>query len=532
MTHGPALLALLIAIVGAHFSAPGDEPAQPKPQPPANRRNFVACPIIRDTATQPCWLAEHEGELYYLGSQGSSASAFYPPQLGHEALIEGTVVDGPRVCGGILLAPVSVSVIAELNPACNTVLPAEAALTPARSPIAPTPKFPDTARAFVVQYDFDSDYITLHTSRVILEAARVAKAVNPPRIEVRGQRGATLLSNGRLLTEKTQMGEVRARKMGENLAGLGVPADRIYLTWQDEPDVPNGVTDPQQRRVTISLVSSQSAPAPCDRACLVGMADRYLAALSAGTPTSLPLAATVKSTENGVRVATGDGLWKAKPTVVTRRDVFVDAHNGQVAVWAVLDEAGAPVLLSARLKVEAHRVTEIETVVARKGSHALFSPDPFKTRTPIFDQVLEPAQRSSRERLIAIANGYFDGIEKHDSKLVSSANVCDRFENGVQMTNRGGVISPRACATAVDRLTHIKGVPDRRYDVVDEERGVVMSMVLFDIPADAGATPPRDARMLLLAEVFKIAGGEIQRIETVMHNLAYGHGSGWAADAK
>ena len=35
--------------------------------------------------------------------------------------------------------------------------------------------------------------------------------------------------------------------------------------------------------------------------------------------------------------------------------------------------------------------------------------------------------------------------------------------------------------------------------------------------------------MLLLAELFKIAGGEIQRIETVMHNLPYGSGSGWAA---
>jgi hypothetical protein len=82
----------------------------------------------------------------------------------------------------------------------------------------------------------------------------------------------------------------------------------------------------------------------------------------------------------------------------------------------------------------------------------------------------------------------------------------------------------------VDRLLHIKGVPDRRYDIVDEERGVVLSMVLFDIPADATARPPREARMLLLAEVFKIVSGEITRIETVMHNLAYGHRSVWARD--
>lgn len=57
----------------------------------------------------------------------------------------------------------------------------------------------------------------------------------------------------------------------------------------------------------------------------------------------------------------------------------------------------------------------------------------------------------------------------------------------------------------------------------------MLSMVVFDIPADPAVTPPREGRMLLLAELFKIAGGEIQRIETVMHNLAYGSRSGWTA---
>ena len=52
------------------------------------RRQFVACPIVRDTKTQPCWLAEYEGELYYLGQQSGVANDFYPPQLGHLALVE------------------------------------------------------------------------------------------------------------------------------------------------------------------------------------------------------------------------------------------------------------------------------------------------------------------------------------------------------------------------------------------------------------------------------------------------------------
>jgi len=38
------------------------------------------------------------------------ANDFYPPQLGHLALVEGVVGQG-RVCGGIPLQPVKVSVL-------------------------------------------------------------------------------------------------------------------------------------------------------------------------------------------------------------------------------------------------------------------------------------------------------------------------------------------------------------------------------------------------------------------------------------
>jgi hypothetical protein len=492
---------------------------------PTDRRHFVACPVVRDTSTQPCWLAEYEGEWYYLGAQGSSASAFYPPQLGHLALVEGTVTNGPRVCGGVQLSPVRVSVLPELNPACNTVLPAEAGFTPARSPLAPAPKFPDTAREFAIPFDFDSTYLTLHTTRIVEEAARVAKASGAAAIVVHARRGATLLSNGQLMTEGPRIAEARAVRMAENLAGLGIPADRVRVSWQREPDPADGIADPDSRRVTITLTQAAAA---CDRACLLAIADQFVNSLAKRDPAGLPFAPSVKVTENGVAMKIGDGLWKLGARSMNRRDAFADVTNGQVAVWAVLDDGGGPALLSVRLKVQNRRIQEVESVVARKGSHALFSPDAFAALPSAYQEVLEPVRRSTRARLVAIADGYFEGIAKHDSALVASAADCNRFENGVRMTNRPGApATPRACATAVDRLTHIKAVPDRRYNLVDEERGVVLSMVMFDIPADAAATPPREGRMLLLAEVFKIAGGEIERIETVMHNLPYGTRSVW-----
>jgi hypothetical protein len=205
--------------------------------------------------------------------------------------------------------------------------------------MAPAPKFSDSTREFTIPYDFDSDYLTLHTTRIVLEAARVAKAVNAGRIEVHGQRAATLLSNGRTIVEEARIGERRAAKMGENLIGLGLPSDRVYVTWQREADAPDGVADPERRRVIITLSGSRSgsasggqvnAPsrastrAACDRGCLVEFADQYLKALASGDPNALPLAAGVTFTENGARLPIGDGLWKTRPRMVTRRDVFAD----------------------------------------------------------------------------------------------------------------------------------------------------------------------------------------------------------------
>ena len=288
---------------------------------------------------------------------------------------------------------------------------------------------------------------------------------------MRGQRGATLLSNGRMLTERARIGEVRATKMGENLVGLGVPADRVHVTWQREPDAPDGVNDPERRRVTITLDLTGSRPPPgagCDRACLVGIAEQYLKALTARDPSSLPLAATVKFTENGTRLAIGDGLWKIKATLATRRDVFADATSGQVALWAVLDEGGAPVLLSARLKVEDRRITRSRrSWRARAATHCSHRSLCGRCRRSS-SRCSTPDQRTPRDRMIAIADGYFDGIDKHDSKLVSSADRLQSLrERRADDESAGAAPTPRACATAVDRLTHIKGVPDRRYDVVD-----------------------------------------------------------------
>jgi outer membrane protein OmpA-like peptidoglycan-associated protein len=241
----------------------------PQGRPSADLRNFVACPIVRDTKTVPCWLAEYEGETYFLGVQQGSDAAFYPPQLGHSVLVEGKIAGRERVCGGIPLEPMSASVIAELNPACRTVLPQEdgidapPALRPAGPDIAPRPLTsavpeppitpPYEPKTYALLFDFDSDFLRVQRTALVQQAGRYAKTIDARTVEVRGERSATLLSNGQTLSERQDLAEIRARKVGAFLVGLGIPEDRVKVTWSDAVAKPDGVSAPAHRRVTIRV---------------------------------------------------------------------------------------------------------------------------------------------------------------------------------------------------------------------------------------------------------------------------------------
>src|SRR5688572_22014737 len=80
-------------------------------------------------------------------------------------------------------------------------------------------------------------------------------------------------------------------------------------------------------------VSAQGAR--CDRACLTGMMTRYLNAMVAHDPAALPVAPTVKFTEDTVQM-------KLRPYRVD----FIDVQQGVAAVHTVVEENGAPVLFA------------------------------------------------------------------------------------------------------------------------------------------------------------------------------------------
>jgi outer membrane protein OmpA-like peptidoglycan-associated protein len=222
----------------------------------AQQRSFVACPIVRDTRTVPCYLAEYDGETYYLGADYAvneqDPGDFHAPQLKHEALVEGTVVPGPRVCGGIPLRPVSISVMKEVNLACNTLLPAEPGIEAPSASSASSPHQPPRGNQdFTVLYSFDDDHIDADGERMVTEAAAYAKQTGAANIKVAGYRATSLLSNGQRLTEKAGLAEKRAQNIATLLRGLGVAA--VTVEWKNEAEPGDGKTDPLRRRVSIAV---------------------------------------------------------------------------------------------------------------------------------------------------------------------------------------------------------------------------------------------------------------------------------------
>ena len=243
----------------------------------AQHVNFVACPVVRDTKTVPCFLAEYQGETYFLGIQQDITADFYPPQLLHQALVEGAVAHGPRVCGGIPLKPLHVSVLPEVNRACNTILPAEPGIDapPSKRPAGPStrqapvstvamppkkPEPPFLEREFAIQYDFDSDFLFARNTRQLTDIAEYARVSKAPKVEVTGYRGSTLLSNGQLLIEKSEVARLRAERVAEVLKGLGTPASEVR--WISEPAAAHGATDYETRRVTVRIVPNSKEKLP------------------------------------------------------------------------------------------------------------------------------------------------------------------------------------------------------------------------------------------------------------------------------
>lgn len=279
----------------------------------------------------------------------------------------------------------------------------------------------------------------------------------------------------------------------------------------------------------LSFVAIPALAQTCPKACLLDAMNQYVEALLAHNPQGLPLAANFKATENGQPTKLGEGIWQtAKFTPF--RNTLADAQTGQIVLFGVVTEGDADekAALFIRLKVTGKQISESETLVARKGAHPAFRPD-LMGKNPVWSTVLPADEQVPRAALIAAADAYFTGIEKYSAVNVPFHPECQRIENGVQTTNNPERRSP-SCAAGMRRFSYITKVRNRRYPIVDVARGIVVGIVVFDVPgegADAANPLARDKRNLFLYEMFKIENGRIRNIEAYMTNMPFDSSTGW-----
>jgi hypothetical protein len=254
MSGAAMLRGAALALFAIHTSAVAAE----------ERIAFLGCPIVRDTPTVPCWLAEYEGETYFLGIQTDVSAPFSPPSLGNKVLVEGEKTNEPRVCGGIPIKNVIVSVLPERAEQCNTLLMADDRFPltfesprppgPSRGRLAftyPEPEKlakPFQPRDFEIHYDYDAG-VSFRHPRFLMLAMDYAEKVKAKSIIIRGYRAQTVLSNGEVMTERSGIAEKRAKEAADLLQGAGLKSPKYQVTWDEEPK--SG--DHTQRRVVITV---------------------------------------------------------------------------------------------------------------------------------------------------------------------------------------------------------------------------------------------------------------------------------------
>jgi hypothetical protein len=284
----------------------------------------------------------------------------------------------------------------------------------------------------------------------------------------------------------------------------------------------------------VSAATHAQAPAACDRACLTGFVDAYFAALIANDARKLPQAARARITENSTEKKLAETLWPGAEGSAFRFDI-VNVKRGDTGTEAVIRNAdGTKTMFMLRLKVQSGAITEIETIKANEGeADRLWGPDQL-TGTTSFELSIRESERDSYYDLIAAAESYWRAFQTNGTPAYHPARLLPdsrRYENGLQTTGvvRNGEFQTTARGFDEGRFLG-RNIWDRRYPVVDEERGVVLSIVRFGLKAGSKSQSVATSNDRLVAEFFAIKAGRIQEIQAVLFNLPDAKPTNWPAD--
>ncbi len=285
-----------------------------------------------------------------------------------------------------------------------------------------------------------------------------------------------------------------------------------------------------------ALGTSASAATACDKKCLEGIGDQYRAAYLKHDPKLAPISKRVRFTENNVEMQFPDASWDTVTEEVGTPLTLSDPKTGNVGIYTAIMQNDTPGFLAVRLKVVRGQITEIEHILSTRRN--LSSPPTpigdvreFK-RDPDFAATVPSAQRASREKLVAHANGYFDTLQHNDGKIRGTRFTPDatRHENGMKFPE-----IEKGFKTGRYRFN--ERVRDRDCFLLDEERAIAMCRGFIDHKGvmdeytltDGTKTRSvfREPHTWSLLESFKVKDDRITAVEATFIGAPYYIRSPW-----
>ncbi|HEX7081487.1 MAG TPA: hypothetical protein VF329_10770 [Gammaproteobacteria bacterium] len=265
--------------------------------------------------------------------------------------------------------------------------------------------------------------------------------------------------------------------------------------------------------------TASAATDTCDRECLRGMITTFLYALLEHDPSKLPVADTLRVTEDAIEKPLAQvSLLNTVTRLRGYRQDILDERAGMAGADVVVEEDGAPVLLVVRLKVVDRQITEIETVATRSRAEGLiFNIDGLSAPSEEMNYAPRPEQLASREEAIEAAMHYPAGLNA--AKTFAAVNApfapdAYRYENGQVMAGPDCTFAPGCQNIATQSLAIFERLGDvsTRLIGVDERMGIVWLRMAWGVREEGGD-------QLTVWESFKVYDGQIHAVEAFMKVL-------------
>ncbi|MEI9953607.1 MAG: hypothetical protein WDO74_32650 [Pseudomonadota bacterium] len=247
----------------------------------------------------------------------------------------------------------------------------------------------------------------------------------------------------------------------------------------------------------------------CSRDFLKSTLAAYFTALAAHSSAGLPLAESVKATENGKTIMVGqEGLWKTAGMVKYNKSAL-DTDGCNTASEAVVPEGSVDLPVALRLKFVAQKITEIETIAVRAGDYKVSGsnypskPDAIimSDATVMWETPVPEAMRNTPKEMNAWMTKYFKAFP---AGVCNPDANCKRLENG---NSPGGCGLGASCQSGDPTGNVIKS----HAVFSDAETGIGVGFDLFMGNTDM--------------HMFKMYGGKVYAVHAILGTAT---STGWS----